>query len=376
MTVIFDSFLGLYFVKIKVEKAVKIIVETQKQNNKNSSKNFKEDDNLSTEKIKRFLENKKALIASGIALVLIVSTIFTFSFMITGSTKAVALVVDGEKDVYQTEAITVQGFLDEQDIDVKPQDEVSVDLYSFIEDRQTIEINTAVEMTVIDGGETFKVIAQPGTVEEVLNATGHARGANDWVSPSLQSQVGEGAVITVDRITYAQETLTEVVEPQVIEKDDNSMPAGTTKVLQEGVSGVDSVVYESIYKNGNKITDVEISRTTVQPSEDKIVAVGTKSAEAHAAGVTSYSKCLTVSATAYTHTGNRTATGTIARVGVIAVDPSVIPLGTKVYVEGYGFATAEDTGGAIKGNRIDIFLNSNSECINWGRRNVKVYILD
>ena len=86
--------------------------------------------------------------------------------------------------------------------------------------------------------------------------------------------------------------------------------------------------------------------------------------------------CLKVSATAYTHTGNRTATGTVARVGIIAVDPRVIPLGTRVYVEGYGYATAEDTGGAIKGNRIDIFLNSNAECVNWGRRSVKVYILD
>lgn len=61
---------------------------------------------------------------------------------------------------------------------------------------------------------------------------------------------------------------------------------------------------------------------------------------------------------------------------VIAVDPSVIPLGTKVYVEGYGYATAEDIGGAIKGNRIDVFIPTQSGALEWGRKQVKVTILD
>ncbi len=59
----------------------------------------------------------------------------------------------------------------------------------------------------------------------------------------------------------------------------------------------------------------------------------------------------------------------------IAVDPRVIPLGSRVYVEGYGYAIAHDTGGDIKGNRIDLFMNSEAECNSWGRRSVKVYIL-
>ena len=67
--------------------------------------------------------------------------------------------------------------------------------------------------------------------------------------------------------------------------------------------------------------------------------------------------------------------GTAARTGEIAVDPSVIPLGTNVYVEGYGFARAEDTGGNIKGNTIDVYKNSESACLSWGVRNVTIYIL-
>jgi 3D (Asp-Asp-Asp) domain-containing protein len=93
-------------------------------------------------------------------------------------------------------------------------------------------------------------------------------------------------------------------------------------------------------------------------------------------GKISSQKVLQMRATAYTHTGHRTCTGTYPEVGTIAVDPRVIPLGTKLYVDGYGFGTAQDTGGAIKGNIIDLFMETNQECIKWGNRKVTVYIID
>ena len=73
---------------------------------------------------------------------------------------------------------------------------------------------------------------------------------------------------------------------------------------------------------------------------------------------------------------SKTATGTRAVRGVVAVDPRVIPLGTKLYIEGYGYAVAADTGGAIKGNRIDLVMNTVRECRKFGRRQVKVHILN
>ena len=79
-------------------------------------------------------------------------------------------------------------------------------------------------------------------------------------------------------------------------------------------------------------------------------------------------------ATAYTWTGCRTATGTWPSRGTIAVDPRVIPTGTKLWVEGYGEAVAADTGGAIIGNRIDLYMDSKDECLQWGRRKVEVQI--
>ena len=81
-------------------------------------------------------------------------------------------------------------------------------------------------------------------------------------------------------------------------------------------------------------------------------------------------------ATAYCYTGNRTATGTWPSRGTIAVDPTIIPLGTRLYVEGYGEGIAEDTGGAIQGHRIDLYMESEDECWDWGRRTVEVRIVE
>ena len=80
-------------------------------------------------------------------------------------------------------------------------------------------------------------------------------------------------------------------------------------------------------------------------------------------------------ATAYTWTGNRTATGTWPSRGTVAVDPRVIPLGAELYVEGYGPAVAADTGGDIKGQRIDLYMESYEEAIQFGRRQVLVEVL-
>ncbi|MDO7789137.1 3D domain-containing protein [Desulforamulus aquiferis] len=80
-------------------------------------------------------------------------------------------------------------------------------------------------------------------------------------------------------------------------------------------------------------------------------------------------------ATAYCHTGNQTKTWTWPEVGrTLAVDPSVIPLGSKVYIEGIGWRVAEDTGGLIKGNIIDLYMASEAEALQWGRREVRVYL--
>ena len=97
-------------------------------------------------------------------------------------------------------------------------------------------------------------------------------------------------------------------------------------------------------------------------------------------GSTSYRAVYTMEATAYLPTDGSpeglTAMGIPAARGVVAVDPRVIPLGSRVYIPGYGIAIAADTGGAIRGERIDLCMETYSECMNFGRRDVQVYVLD
>ena len=85
---------------------------------------------------------------------------------------------------------------------------------------------------------------------------------------------------------------------------------------------------------------------------------------------------MTFTATAYTWTGYRTATGTWPSRGTVAVDPRVIPLGTELHIEGYGSAVALDTGGAIQGQRVDLYMDTEHECWQWGRRQVEVRVLE
>lgn len=176
----------------------------------------------------------------------------------------------------------------------------------------------------------------------------------------------------------------EIPYTTIIEKTD-SLTKGTEKVAQEGVNGVSKVTEVTKYVNG-EIADVSVSEEVVSEPVDEIVLVGTKEVPTvPGTDTVEYTKVLTMNATAYcpcsiccgSYANGYTANGTKAGYGVAAVDTRVIPLGTRLYVEGYGYAVAADTGGAIKGNRIDLCYGSHQAALNsgFGHKNIKVYVL-
>ena len=132
--------------------------------------------------------------------------------------------------------------------------------------------------------------------------------------------------------------------------------------------------------NSEEVTREPVTQVVLQGTKQRAVAAVASAGE----GVLSLSDGTQLSyravysgtATGYTHTGHNTATGTVPAYGTIAVDPSVIPLGTRMYIPGYGYGVARDTGGAIKGTRIDLFFDSYAQAIRWGRRSVTIYILN
>lgn len=130
----------------------------------------------------------------------------------------------------------------------------------------------------------------------------------------------------------------------------------------------------------NSSTTIYMAKEGISNAEDRISKLNTPTVPTTNTEVGTAIKTLTMESTAYYGHGI-TASGLKPvrnpdGISTIAVDPNVIPLGTKVYVSGYGIAIAADTGGAIKGNIIDVYLNTHEECISWGRRNVTVQILE
>ncbi len=201
---------------------------------------------------------------------------------------------------------------------------------------------------------------------------------------------GVGAYFqTADVDSNAEKNVVSVATEEIpyvtVTKESDELMKGDTQVVQKGVSGVKKITTTSKYVNG-EVTDVTIDEEVVTEPVDEIVAVGTKSNDNTVPSTDmEYKAVLTMNATAYCPcsrccgkwSNGVTASGLKAGYGVCAVDTRVIPLGTKLYVEGYGYCIAADTGGAIKGNRIDLCYGSHFAALNsgFGHKNVKVYVL-
>jgi 3D (Asp-Asp-Asp) domain-containing protein len=160
--------------------------------------------------------------------------------------------------------------------------------------------------------------------------------------------------------------------------EDASLPPQTEETVVEGEPGLVVTRYRVAYANDIEVERSLLDEQTITPAVDRIVR-RSPGPWGPSRGLPFQARAVVMEATAYAPYGpdthGVTATGTQAKRGVVAVDPRVIALGSRVYVEGYGYAVAADTGGAIKGNRIDLCFDSASEVNQYGRRQVRVYVL-
>ena len=300
------------------------------------------------------------------AFVILAAVMFIYNNLVP---REVTAAINGEKFEFESKAHTVEGFLEENDIEFSEGDYVSQPLTAYISDGMKIKIDHATDFKITADGKTRKYRTLANTVSEALKDKNVKVGKNDIVEPGLDELLTKDMKIVIKRVKIKEETKEEKIEFKTVTKDDSSLDEGTTKVVTEGVEGKAKVTYKVTYVDGVESSRSEISRETLTAAVDKVVANGTR---INFDGQ-SYSRKLVVKAYAYTG-GGTTAMGTRARVGEIAVDPSVIPLGSEVYIEGVGARRAEDTGGNIVGNTIDSYMDTNTECISWGARYVTIYI--
>lgn len=307
---------------------------------------------------------------------------------------AVQVKITDKKDseVIWTTADTVQELIDEENIELSKHDVIKPKLGDKITGKMDIKIDRAFKIELADGAndKTEEVWSTSTTVADFLSQQDIKLGKLDRVEPKLDETVKENDVIKVIRVEKVTDVVEEPIEYAVVTKKDDSLKKGSEEVLEKGQDGLLKKEFEITRENGKEISRKLLSEEKVKESKDHIVAVGTKVSQpvtkVASRGETNESsgKEMYVSSTAYTAGCNGcsgvTATGLDLKANpgakVIAVDPSVIPLGTKVYVEGYGYAVASDTGSAIKGNKIDVFFSSKSDAYRWGRKQVKIRVLN
>ncbi|MWV47588.1 DUF348 domain-containing protein [Paenibacillus sp. HJL G12] len=343
------------------------------------------------------------------AIVSIAVTIMIMLLVNTQTRKQVYLVVDGQVKSIQTHTSLLQEMLDEQSISLRPEDQISMPLSGSLQDGDKVVIDRAVSVSLTADGATKHWNTTGNTVGEVLKEMGVSLKETDKVTPALSEPVTGQTDIQIVRINKQVVQRHESLPFRVIKTADPSLTAGEVRVVQQGTPGVMVQHIEKVYHDGEMVSMRMVGKEVQTKTLDKVIAVGTKKKPVEAvvktasvktastvqtkkavssnnrvskAGVDfSYKKLIHVSMTAYSAgepgIGTRTATGTRVTEGrTIAVDPGVIPLGWWVYIEGVGFRRAEDTGGAIKGNKVDIYYDSVKRANSFGRKSgLKVYVI-
>lgn len=326
--------------------------------------------------------------------------------MLFSMRKTVVLSIDGNDRLLMTYRKDVKSLLKTQNIIIGPKDKIMPDIDSLIKDGDRIDIKKAIQIHVIVDGKKITLNTSEATIAGALSAEGITYCNLDKIDPMPTEHPKEGMNVSITRVeTKLVKEYQSIDFPTVIKKD-NTLMNTVKKIAQEGKSGEREITFRVMFENGVQVSKKIVQEIiTVEPTE-RVLLQGTLTLSLSRGGEVSkknssdtglketfslatpadlsYNSVIKCVATAYS--SQQPGIGTIAASGksvkrnpngysTIAVDPRVIPIGTRVFVEGYGYATAEDTGGAIKGNKIDVYLHTVADCYNWGRRTVNVYIL-
>ncbi len=313
------------------------------------------------------------------------------AFLITSSI-ATTLVNDIEVTVSAWDRVvrlydpgnTVKDAVAAAGIELGPEDLTVPSADSPVKNGMNITIEKARPVFVVNGEDRATLLTTEKKISAILARAGIEPDEDDLVVPESDQTVPDLGLVRVIGVTYATVT-SDIQVPYAVERrEDTSIEAGISKVYAQGKTGVSRVSYRARFEDGVEVSREEVSREQISAPTARVLLVGTlrevsrggesirfeRALEVKSSGYCPCAKCCGPNATGFT------ALGLPAKEGVIAVDPDVIPLGTRVYIDGYGYALAADTGGAIKGNRIDLCFSTHEEALKWGLRNLKVYIVE
>lgn len=339
-----------------------------------------------------FIKNKQRKIVFGLVLVTIIATLTTFMCIMR---KNIMVVVDGKQIKLVTYQKTFDLALKKADINITVKDKIDKVLSSKIVDNDVITINHAVNLKVFVDNKELNIASAEKDIALMLNTEKITLNPNDKVSPSIENKLSKDMNVTITRVKTQTIQQKKPIDFKTVIKKDTDTLKSQSKVMQNGIKGEKSITLNVTYENGKEVTRKVVKELVVKKPQNKIIAQGTLSNITVSRGGSSTtsaktinfnssstsSKTLNVKATAYWGVNAYTYSGRKAvrdpnGYSTIAVDPNIIPLGTKLYVEGYGYAIATDKGSGVKGKFIDVFFNTLEEASNWGVKYPTVRILD
>lgn len=307
--------------------------------------------------------------------------------------KEIVLVENHAEQTVHTKATTVGELLEERGYQISDRLVLQPNADAEISDYMRVNVVVKKDVHVQLRGKEFDTLTEANTVDEFLAEQKFELAEDDKMSVLRSDRITDGMEIVIDSVRTHTTGERKEVDYETREQYTEDLYEGESRVVQEGKEG--TVLIQSVHttRNGSDLP-VRTIETVLEEPVHKIVEYGTAtrpvvssdSNESESAGSSSSNyvaseessggEWMTFTATAYDPSvGDTTRMGTPARIGVVAVDPSVIPLGSTVVIEGYGTFSAEDTGGAIVGNKIDIFVGSYSEAMDFGVRTVRVKVI-
>ena len=281
--------------------------------------------------------------------------------------KQVTIIDDGNTITKITFGSTVEGLLDKSGIVLGRWDTVEPSLDTMLERNQEIVIKRAVPIVVNVDGKAVHLKTSKETVEEALNYAGIRVEEQDIVNVDFSAPIVKDMNIDIVRVVEKEIVVTEKIPYKSINRANYNMEKGRTVEFRQGSDGEVEKCYTVVMHDGNEVSRELIAENVIKEPVDKIIEYGTVDVYKSSRGETfRYKKVLNMKATAYDlsyescgkHPDHPlygiTASGMKARKGVVSVDPKVIPLHTRLYIEAtdgswaYGYAVAGDTGGAVK----------------------------
>ena len=292
--------------------------------------------------------------------------------------KPVHLSVDEQTFTTRTPSKTVGEALvdlsERYGLQIKDVDEVNVSRSEAVTNQMEIKVRRAIPILVHADGKTIDTYIAPRTVADALKKLGVVLGMKDKVSLALDHMLAPNEQVSVVRVAERVETVKSEIPYQIV-SEAADFPVGLPdKIVSRGSNGLQEQTVRLTLEDGKEVDREILGQRVVTAPTNQVVSRGTQTSVSRGGETIQFKRAYVMRATAYCIPGGTTKTGASVRWGIVAVDPRVISLGENVYVEGYGKARALDTGGAIKGNRIDLYMNSQEAASSWGVRNVMVYV--